>query len=116
MNAHPPAKGAFTLTSLLMATCAFAAMPVEQDVERESAVRYTGSSARPIGSIEYSASGQERRRFGPWAYDAKAYDRSRNILIYDDGSVQDQTDGTDLRRQSEGGRHCTTSGNLTVCK
>lgn len=108
--------GTFTLTSLLMAACAFAAMPVEQDVERESAVRYTGSSARPIGSIEYSTSGREGRRFGPWAYDANAYDRNSNSLIYDDGSVQDETDGTDVRWQPEGVRHCTTSGNLTVCK
>ena len=95
-----------------------AAVPSERDVQIVRAVQvyqpYGQSAQRPIGAIDFSASGSSARRLGPWDAETDAFRGARGVIFYDDGSVSGRSRERQYHRDSES--RCTTLGNVTICK
>lgn len=95
-----------------------AAMPTEREVQTVRAVQVyqpAGQSARrPIGAIDFSASGSSARRLGPWDLETDAFRDGNGVIFYDDGGASQR--GQMRQYQRNGESRCTTLGNVTVCK
>ncbi len=72
------------------------------------------AAARPIGAIDFSASGRAARRLGPWEVETDAFRDADGVIFYDDGSAIDRRRTQQFHRSDES--RCTTLGNVTVCK
>jgi hypothetical protein len=109
-----------TVTALLLATAvqAQAAVPVEREVRSVRVVQVYGTenrrALRPIGAIDFSASGSSSRRLGPWDVETDAFKGADGVIFYDDGSASDR--GVERQFFRGGDSRCTTLGNVTVCK
>ena len=101
---------------LLLATTAGvqAAAPVEREVTSVRSVQVYGSQARPIGAIDFSASGSEVRRLGPWDVETDAFRNADGVIFYDDGSARSAERRGEYHRPD--GSRCETLGNVTVCR
>ena len=102
----------------LLAASVQAGIPVEREVQAVRAVQVYGGNGervqRPIGAIDFSASGSAARRLGPWNVETDAFRDADGVIYYDDGSASSRR----LERQyhRDGESRCTTLGNVTVCR
>ena len=95
-----------------------AAVPVEREVQTVRTVQAYQpagqSNRRPIGTIDFSASGSSARRLGPWDLETDAFRDANGVIFYDDGGASQR--GKSRQYQRNGESRCTTLGNVTVCK
>ena len=95
-----------------------AAAPVEREVQsvRSVQVYQPGGQVarRPIGAIDFSASGSSARRVGPWDLETDAFRNADGVIFYDDGSATGR--GQERQYHRSGESRCTTLGNVTVCR
>lgn len=111
---------ALTFAALLLVTMADAkaGIPVEREVRSVRTVQVYGadrqSAQRPIGAIDFSASGSASRRLGPWDVETDAFNDSDGVIFYDDGSAVNRGVERGYYRDEES--RCTTLGNVTVCR
>ena len=113
-SALGPLLGLALLVGLTAADAARADLPVEREVSSVRAVQVYGSQARPIGAIDFSASGSAARRLGPWDVETDAFRDADGVIFYDDGSARDSSRQRTYVRGDA--RRCTTFDNVTVCK
>jgi hypothetical protein len=99
---------------LTVSACVQADLPVEREVTSVRAVQVYGSQARPIGAIDFSASGNASKRLGPWDVETDAFQDADGVIFYDDGSAVNR--GSERQYHRSGESRCTTFGNVTVCK
>ncbi len=110
-------------------TAALAAVPVEREVRSEHTIEVLGARAgRPIGAIDFSASGGASRRLGPWDVETDSFQDAGGTIFYNDGSTRGRASGRvsdqasdrepDQEPQYDRGLEdgCTTLGNVTVCR
>ena len=105
---------ALALASLTISAGLAADIPVERTVEGGRTVSVYGSNPRPVGAIDFSASGSAARRYGPWTLETDAFKDADRVILYDNGSSTRERVLRDYQRNLE--PRCITKGNLTVCK
>jgi hypothetical protein len=108
------AKRGLLLAGLTLAVSAQADLPLEREVTTVRSVQVYGAEARPIGAIDFSASGSAARRVGPWDVETDAFSNSDGVIFYDDGSARGN--GASRQYSRPDGSRCETLGNVTVCR
>jgi hypothetical protein len=106
------------IVALSISAGAQAASPVEREVQASRMVQVYQPAdlapRRPIGAIDFSASGSSASHAGPWHLETDTFRGADGVIFYDDGSAANRSRERQYHRGS--GSRCTTLGNVTVCK
>jgi hypothetical protein len=107
-----------SLVAFSISIGARAASPVERELQSSRTVqayqRAGQPPRRPIGTIDFSASGSSARHAGPWDLETDALRGAGGVIFYEDGSATMRSRERQYHRSS--GSRCTTLGNVTVCR